>query len=310
MFNTKNLLMTIILFLLVAFPVFLDFRLAHTETADVQASSNFKIPWDVFDAAGSSASSNSFKLQASVGQSLAIGKLESDSYRIYAGFQVPSVPTPPPKPGDVSDNGKVTAYDASMVLQHVVGLITLSPKQQQAADVTGDKTVSALDAALILQYTVGLIIEFPVQSELAAPALNPELETKLLTEAIKQLDTTHLTKEQKEVLEQLKRLISQELPPTHTMLFQNFPNPFNPETWIPFQISADAPVTIRIYTAKGQLVRVLNLGTRKAGTNLTKNRAAYWDGKNSLGQPVASGVYFYNLQAGEFRATRKMVIVK
>jgi len=302
--------MTVILFLLVALPVFLAFRLAHTETADVQANSNFKIPWDVFDAAGKSTSSNSFKLQDSAGQSSPIGESVSISYKIYAGFHVPSVPPPPPKPGDVSNNGKVTAYDAAMVLQYVVGLITLSPKQQQAADVTGDKTVSALDAAWILQYTVGLIVEFPVQSELTAPALNPELETKLLTEAIKQLDTTHLTKEQKEVLEQLKRLISQELLPTHTTLFQNFPNPFNPETWIPFQISADAPVTIRIYTAKGQLVRVLNLGPRKAGTNLTKNRAAYWDGRDSLGQPVASGVYFYTLQAGEFRATRKMVIVK
>ena len=305
MFN-KRKLTKIRLFLLAAIPVILLLAFVHT----VRSSQNFRISWDVFDEAGGSGSSDSFKLQDSVGQSSPIGESGSVSYKIYVGFQVPSVQPYQPKPGDVSNNGKVTAYDASMVLQYVVGLITLSPEQQRAADVTGDKTVSALDAALILQYTVGLIVEFPVQSVPAAPALNPELETKLLTKAIKQLDTTHLTKEQKQVLEQLKRLISQELPPTHTMLFQNFPNPFNPETWIPFQISADAPVTIRIYTAKGQLVRVLNLGTRKAGTNLTKNRAAYWDGRDSLGQSVASGMYFYTLQVGEFRAMRKMVIVK
>ena len=95
--------------------------------------------------------------------------------------------------GDVSDDGSVSAYDASLVLQHVVGLINLSPEQQEVADVTGDDTISALDAALILQYTVGLITSFPVDNPPVAPALNPPNETKLLTGAIEQLETISLT---------------------------------------------------------------------------------------------------------------------
>lgn len=212
--------------------------------------------------------------------------------------------------GDVSGDDNITAYDASLVLQHVVGLTALSPEQQEAADVTGDGTISALDAALILQYTVGLITSFPVDSAPVAPALNPKTETQVLAEAIKQLESISLTKEQKKVLEQLKNLISKQLRPKHTVLLQNYPNPFNPETWLPYKLATDAPVTISIYNKKGQLVRKLHLGLKTAGNYFTKDKAAYWDGKDSLGEKVASGVYFYTLQAGEFRATQKMVIMK
>lgn len=93
-------------------------------------------------------------------------------------------------------------------------------------------------------------------------------------------------------------------------LGQNFRNPFNPDTWIPYTLAKDVDVVIRIHSLSGQLVRILELGHQPAGRYVTKDKAAYWDGKDSLGQPVASGVYYYTLQAGEFRATRKMVIVK
>ena len=212
--------------------------------------------------------------------------------------------------GDVSGDGYVTAYDASLVLQHAVGLTTLLPEQQQAADVTGDNTVSALDAALILQYTVGLITKFPAENITVAPALKDKTETKLLTEAIEQLDTTPLTKEQKKVLEQLKNLVFSQLIPKHTALLQNYPNPFNPSTWLPYKLATDAPVTISIYNKKGQLVRKLHLGLKTAGNYFTKDKAAYFSGTDSLGENVASGVYFYQLQAGKFRATKKMVILK
>ena len=98
--------------------------------------------------------------------------------------------------------------------------------------------------------------------------------------------------------------------PTEFALLQNFPNPFNPETWIPYQLPQNANVTIWIYNANGQLVRTLSVGNRSIGAYVTKESAAYWDGKDSLGENVASGVYFYQLQAGEFRATRKMIIMK
>ncbi|MBM3242011.1 hypothetical protein FJZ31_37545 [Candidatus Poribacteria bacterium] len=98
--------------------------------------------------------------------------------------------------------------------------------------------------------------------------------------------------------------------PQKPMLLQNYSNPFNPDTWIPYQLSEGTDVIIKIYNGIGQLVRVLDLGHKSAGYYLTKDKAAYWDGKDSLGEKVASGVYFYTLQTGEFRATKKMVIMK
>ena len=93
-------------------------------------------------------------------------------------------------------------------------------------------------------------------------------------------------------------------------LLANFPNPFNPETWIPYQLAKPTEVTITIYAVNGQIVRTLTLGYQPAGNYQNRSRAAYWDGRNAFGEPVASGVYFYTLTAGDFSATRKMLIRK
>ena len=93
-------------------------------------------------------------------------------------------------------------------------------------------------------------------------------------------------------------------------LAANFPNPFNPETWIPYQLATDADVTLTIHAMDGQLIRRLALGHQVAGTYYSRSRAAYWDGKNDFGEPVVSGIYFYTLTAGDFSATRKMLIRK
>jgi photosystem II stability/assembly factor-like uncharacterized protein len=98
--------------------------------------------------------------------------------------------------------------------------------------------------------------------------------------------------------------------PRKFALLQNFPNPFNPETWIPYQIARDASVKVQIYNLKGQSIRTIELGQQAAGTYLTKNEAVYWDGRDDSGEKVASGMYFYTLQAGEFKATKRMVIVE
>jgi hypothetical protein len=98
--------------------------------------------------------------------------------------------------------------------------------------------------------------------------------------------------------------------PRQSVLQQNYPNPFNPETWLPYQLKEAAPVTIQIYDAQGGLVRTLDLGQRAAGFYTSRSRAAYWDGKNAAGEPVASGVYFYQLRAGDFSATRRLAVVK
>ncbi len=93
-------------------------------------------------------------------------------------------------------------------------------------------------------------------------------------------------------------------------LLQNFPNPFNPETWIPFRLANESPVTVRIYAATGQLIRVLSPGILPSGDYASPAQEVYWDGRNEVGEPVSSGVYLYTLHAGDFSATRKMLIRK
>ena len=93
-------------------------------------------------------------------------------------------------------------------------------------------------------------------------------------------------------------------------LFQNFPNPFNPETWLPYRLADDSKVTFRIFDIEGRSVRELSLGVKQAGSYLDKHTAAYWDGKDQFGETVSSGLYLYNLHAGRFKATRRLVILK
>ena len=98
--------------------------------------------------------------------------------------------------------------------------------------------------------------------------------------------------------------------PETTALLPNYPNPFNPETWIPYHLAQDAAVTLTIYNVQGDVVRQLMLGHQSAGVYESRGRAAYWDGRNRIGEPVASGLYFYTLTAGNFTATRKLLIAK
>ena len=98
--------------------------------------------------------------------------------------------------------------------------------------------------------------------------------------------------------------------PNTTALHPNYPNPFNPETWIPYQLATAADVTVTIYDLRGVRIRQLAFGHQPAGVYQSRSRAAYWDGRNSLGEPVASGLYFYTLTAGDFTATRKLLIRK
>ena len=109
-----------------------------------------------------------------------------------------------------------------------------------------------------------------------------------------------------QTLEQLTRA----LVPETTALLANYPNPFNPETWIPYQLAKPAEVTVTIYASDGSVVRTLALGHQAAGMYKNRSQAAYWDGKNELGESVASGLYFYTLTAGDFTATRRMLILK
>ena len=108
---------------------------------------------------------------------------------------------------------------------------------------------------------------------------------------------------------QLPTLVAYEIP-AETQLLSNYPNPFNPETWIPYRLAKDAFVTLTIYDGSGRVVRTLDVGHQVAAVYESRSKAVYWDGRNDLGEQVASGVYFYHLSAGDYSATRKMLILK
>ena len=107
----------------------------------------------------------------------------------------------------------------------------------------------------------------------------------------------------------LQRLLAS-LIPEKTVLLANYPNPFNPETWIPYHLANPSDVRITIYDTRGSIIRHLKLGHQHPGYYATKNRAAYWDGRNEVGERVANGIYFYQLQADQVSFLRKMVILK
>ena len=128
------------------------------------------------------------------------------------------------------------------------------------------------------------------ESRRAAPALYPQLATEPA------------------VLSSLWQDLSEV--PEETALLPNYPNPFNPETWIPYQLATPSEVTVAIHAADGRLVRTFAVGYQAAGVYQSKGRAVFWDGRNAWGEPVASGVYFYTLMTDDFTATRKLLILK
>ena len=201
--------------------------------------------------------------------------------------------------GDINRDGLVNIRDLVLVSWRF-GL-----RDENRADINGDGIVDIADLVLVAN---------ALGADAAAPSLNPQILEQLtaadvkewLTQAQKITLTDPDYKRGISVLEQLHKALT----PKTTALLPNFPNPFNPETWIPYHLSKDADVTLHIYAINGTLVRTLALGHQAAGRYQSRSRAAYWDGKNEFGESVASGVYFYTLTAGDFTATRKMLIRK
>ena len=138
--------------------------------------------------------------------------------------------------------------------------------------------------------------------EISAQSLNPFI-------GVEPMQYTVTAEDVKQSLIQLPALVAYEIP-AETELLSNYPNPFNPETWIPYRLAEDAFVTLTIYDGAGQVVRTLDVGHQIAAVYENRSKAIYWDGRNGLGEQVASGIYFYHLSAGDFSATRKMVILK
>ena len=211
-----------------------------------------------------------------------------------------TVTAPPVVSEDVNEDGVVDVQDLVYVAQRYGQTAT------NTADVNEDGVVNIDDLILVAK-----VLE---SDAAAAPSLHPatlELLTvadvKLWLSEARQRDFTDPSVRRGILfLEQLLAVLT----PKETTLLANYPNPFNPETWIPYQLAKPADVTLSIYAVNGTLVRRLALGHQRAGRYQSRSRAAYWDGRNELGEPVASGVYFYTLTVGDFTATRKMLIMK
>ena len=200
---------------------------------------------------------------------------------------------------DVNGDGVVNILDLAIVSS------LFGTKGDNDADVNEDGVVDIIDLVLVAN-AFGDVASAPAMRHLAFEYLTPQQITQWLQEAKALRDTTPEFQRGILVLEQILAMFT----PQETALLPNYPNPFNPETWIPYQLASPADVSISIYAADGKLVRTLDLGNQAVGIYKSRSRAAYWDGKNVLGEPVASGVYFYTFTAGEFTATRKMLITK
>lgn len=324
---------------------------------------------------GVSGSGSVAKIKFSViGGSGTFSNLElSDVYLsdIYT-HEIESVPGPPvrvdvscPLVGDVSGNGTISAYDAALILQYTVGLITEFPVNKVGAP---DYEINPRN------YTVwipeqsaksGEMIDIPIAIDDASGLLAGGISVKYDPTILKAVDVTafpllsgsywqanvqlegevrvafagtaplqgkgKLLNIKFEVLSEsdgkTSPIIFSYLNLSNSLtitrrngsvtviapkfaLLQNFPNPFNPETWLPYQLAMDADVVINIHNMRGQLIRSIFVGWQTAGSYVTKDRAIYWDGRDNLGERVSSGIYFYMLQAGNFKATRRMLMVK
>ena len=204
---------------------------------------------------------------------------------------------------DVNADGQVSVLDLILVAQHLGSDAPANSK----VDVNRDGIVNILDLILVAQH-LGESTASAAPSAIAIDGL--ELDPAMIQAWIAQAqveDDGSLAFQQG--IANLERLLTLFIP-EETTLLHNYPNPFNPETWIPYQLAEPAEVTLTIHSVNGTLVRTLALGHQPAGIYQTHSRAAYWDGKNEVGESVASGIYFYTLTAGDFNATRKMLIRK
>ena len=239
-------------------------------------------------------------------------------------------------PLDVNGNGQVTVVDLAIVALFYGTQVPAG--MSLPADVNADGVVNILDLTAVAQgidaanssnqglslqeVEAALLAAVEQAAEIAAIAEAPNALSRgnlayrnvaaALTDA-KQLATRDVPLEKgvPAVLEELLQLLTEmKARPEASALLPNYPNPFNPETWIPYHLAKATDVTLTIHDIHGRVVRILDFGYQQEGIYQSRGRAAYWDGKNQTGEPVASGLYFYTLTAGDFTATRKMLIRK
>ena len=242
---------------------------------------------------------------------------DGKSDTLAGGFTYIEIPQFPPH--DVNQDGKVNILDLVAIASQFNTVGEGLPE-----DVNGDGTVNIFDLVAVAdRLGEGAAQGAPSLTSLLAPAQFAEGWTprqfaldlqanRRLRAALAELEAqADINPDVRFVANLLHQwLIDTETIPNETRLYPNFPNPFNPETWIPYQLAEAAEVHISIYDVQGQPVRELPIGFRAAGVYTNRSEAAYWNGRNDIGELVTSGIYFYTLRAGDFSNTRKMLILK
>ncbi len=205
---------------------------------------------------------------------------------------------------DVNQDGIVNIQDLVLVASQFGQL------GQNRADINHDRVVNILDLVLVAAAFENVVVAPPVKPQVLQTLAPADIQQWLAdAKALGETDPT--VKRGIAILEQLLAVLSERPAiPEQTSLLPNYPNPFNPETWIPYQLAEAAEVTMKIYDTHGLMVRELELGYQPAGKYDTRNRAAYWDGRNEQEERVASGIYFCTLRAGDFATTQKMSLSK
>ena len=211
--------------------------------------------------------------------------------------------------GDVNQDGSVNVLDIILVAQNLGQKSPSNPR----VDVNKDGQVNVLDLVFVAERLGEKVVSAaPYQVDTIKSGTSSPGDIIVVRRALRELEAVPEKSHNVKItiqflhawLENANRSVSE------TRLLPNYPNPFNPETWIPYQLAKAADVSVTIYDVSGHLVRTISVGFKPVGYYLTRERAAYWDGRNEIGESVSSGVYFIQFLSGDFAATRRIVVVK
>ena len=209
---------------------------------------------------------------------------------------------------DVNQDGTVNILDLVLVGQN----LGQKPPSDPRTDVNNDGQVNVLDLVLVAEHLGEKAAAAPTQIDTLASNRFSAEEIIVVRRALKELEAMPEKSQNVKVAIQFLRtwLTNANQSVTETKLLPNYPNPFNPETWIPYQLAEAGDVSVKIYDVGGRLVRTIPIGFKPIGYYLTRERAAYWNGRNEIGESVSSGVYFLQFVAGDFSTTQQIVILK
>ena len=211
--------------------------------------------------------------------------------------------------GDVNQDGIVNVLDIILVAQN----LGQKPPSNPRVDVNKDGQVNVLDLVFVAERLGEKVVSAaPSLMNIVKDTPSSPVDVIVVQRALRELEAVPEKSQSVEMTIQFLRLWLENAnrSVSETRLLPNYPNPFNPETWIPYQLADAADVSVKIYGVGGRLVRTISVGFKPVGYYLARERAVYWDGRNEIGESVSSGVYFIQFLSGDFAATRRIVVVK